>query len=99
MVDGDLSGALVTYVWGLGGRSWPSRDVEAVKDRYGDQALNLIPRIRAIFAAVDAAEVNWSSEGLLGAVSRIKALIRSTYPELNEDAIEAIGVEFSYTWR
>ncbi len=99
VVDDVLSEAVVTYVWGTQCRPWPSRDAEAVREKYGDLALDLVPRIQAIFALVDAMEVDWSSEDLNGAAHRIESLVRSMHPELGDDAIRAVGNQFAYCWK
>ncbi|WP_338178658.1 hypothetical protein [Jatrophihabitans sp.] len=99
MQDAKLSDALVTYVWGTGGRSWPSRDPEAVQIRFADDALDLVPRILAIFDLVDGAPPFWQTEDLATATDRIEGLVRDEHPELSDDAIRAIANQYSFTWK
>lgn len=93
--DEVLSRAVVVYVWGLGGRPWPSRDAESVVQAFGQQAPDLLSRIEAIFKSVDAAPANWAG-GLSAATERIEAMIRHAYPDLDDAAVHAIGNQFSY---
>jgi len=99
VIDTRLSRAIVVFVWGTHGRPWPSRDPEAVSAEYGDDALELVPRINAIFELVDAAPLDWSTEDLPAAIARIESLVRAAHPELDEAAIGAIGRQFAYNWR
>ena len=99
MVDETLSDAVLTYVWGTRGRPWPSRDAEAVRERYQGLAAGLIPRIEAIFTLGDATDVDWSVDDLKSAVDRIELLISTVHPELRGDAVRAIGDQFSYCWK
>jgi hypothetical protein len=96
--DEVLSRAVVIYVWGLSGRPCPSRDTEAVSQAFGEQALDLLPRIEAIFNRVDAVPASWSG-GLNAATDRIEAMIREAYPDLDDEAVRAIGNQFSYANR
>ena len=99
VIDAQLSRAIVISVWGTHGRPWPSRDTEAVGEEYGDDALDLIPRINGIFELVDKAPVDWSTEDLPAATERVESLVRAAHPELDEAAIRAIGLQFSYNWK
>jgi hypothetical protein len=96
--DAVLSRAVVIYVWGLNRRPWPSRDTEAVREAFGEQALDLMPRIGAIFDMVDAAPANWSG-GLNAATDRVETMVREAYPDLDDEAVRAIGDQFSYANR
>lgn len=98
MTDPLLSRAVVIYVWGLKDRPWPSRDTEAVRQAFGEQALDLLPRIQTIFEMVDGAPANWSG-GLNAAADRIEATVREAYPDLDDEAVRAIGNQFSYANR
>ena len=99
MRDVRLSEAILTYVWGTGERSWPSRDPEAVERTFGDETVDLLPRVLAVFALVDAAPTLWQTEDLTTATNRIEALVREQHPEFSDDAVRAIGNEYSFTWR
>jgi hypothetical protein len=83
------------YVSGLDRRPWPSRDTEAVRQAFGQQALDLLPHIQAIFAMVDGAPVNWSA-GLNAATDHVERIVREAYPDLDDEAVRAIGNQFSY---
>jgi hypothetical protein len=91
MSDAVLSRAVVIYVWGLNRRPWPSRDTEAVRQAFGEQALDLVPRIQAIFDMVDAAPANWS-RGLNAATKRIETIVREVYPDLDDRRSERSAI-------
>ena len=61
MIDARLSQAVVVYIHGgPEGRMYPSTSVEAVAAAFGDQALDLLPRIYAITSVVEAiSEAEW----------------------------------------
>jgi hypothetical protein len=97
--DTRLSLAVVSYVWGTGGRPWPSRDDEAVIAQFGREAANLLARVKAVFDLVDTLPLDWSSEDLPAATKRVESQVRLSHPELDDAAIRAVGAQFSYSWR
>ena len=103
MDSGTLSSAIVTYVWGLDRRPWPSRDRAAIAATYGPDAADVQDAIDAVFAVVDdpppVAPTDWDHEDLLTATRRIERILRAAYPELTDEAVRAVGGQFSYTWR
>jgi hypothetical protein len=98
MIEEELSGAVVVYVWGVESRPWPSRNPDEVRRRYGERAEVLIARIELIFAVVDAAPVDWNSD-LAAASMRVQRLVRRSFPELDAAAVHAVGAQFAYSWR
>jgi hypothetical protein len=99
VIDARLSEAVLTYVWGTGDRSWPSRDPEAVQRRFGEETSDFLPRVLAVFALVDATPPLWQTEDLMTATNRMEALVREQHPELSDDAVRAIGNEYHFAWK
>lgn len=96
---GTLSSAIVTYVWGRQHRSWPSRDRAAIQIEYGTRAQDIQRALDEVFAVVDSAPTDWAHEDLPTASRRIERLVRAAYPDLSDEAVRAVGQEFSYSWR
>lgn len=48
---------------------------------------------------VDSAAPYWSTEDLNAATDRIEAHLRAAHPELSDEAIHAIGNQYSYSWK
>jgi hypothetical protein len=99
MIDRELSGAVIAYVWGRPRRAWPGRDTTVVHELLGERADLVLGRIGAIFAVVDAAPLDWDAEDLCGASLRIHRLVHRGHPELDAEALHAIGAQFAYTWK
>lgn len=98
VIDETLSSAVVTYVCGTRGRPWPQGDVEAVKEKFGDESPDLIRRIEKILALVGPAPPG-PYEELSAYTDRIRQLVRSHHPELSDEAICAIGNLYAFGWK
>lgn len=103
MAESRLSEAVVIYVWGHA-RSlpYPSEHPDDVVAALGDDGLDLLPRIYAITSVVDSiSDAEWPTfPGSLSEMAhRIKAEVRKINPELDEEAVDAIGSWWAFNNR
>jgi len=100
--DARLSRAVLAYVWGLEGRSWPSRHPDATVRALGDEGLDLIPQVEAIFCFVDGISDAewWQFTGSLNEIAdSIEARVQAAYPQLSAEAVAAIGNQWAFGHR
>lgn len=97
-VDQTLSSAVLVYL-SVGRKPWPSRDAEGVETAFGDAALDLVPRIKAIEEEVYAKDPEWAAVSFDEAVSGVEAMLRETHPELTDQALMALVNAFAFDWR
>jgi putative intracellular protease/amidase len=97
--DRELGDAVVLYLmWGRS--SFPRHDPAAVMARFGNKkGGELIARVDALIGELFAVEVAWSEHTLVSGTDLATSRIRESHPELNEEAIKALGWEFSFAWR
>jgi hypothetical protein len=97
--DHELGDAVVLYLmWGRS--SFPRHDEGAVMARFGiEKGGELIARVDALIRELFAVEVAWSEHTLVSGTDLARSRIRESHPELNEEAITALGWEFSFAWR
>lgn len=96
MQDDVLSRAVVVFVWGNPCRGIPGSHPDAVRDVFGDQAENLLPRIDALLTEVGRVP---SDDDLAVFGRRIADSLRLSRPELTEEARKAFAAKFTYSWR
>jgi len=97
-VDRVLSSAVLVY-FSVGRVPWPHRDPEAVEAEFGNAALDLIPKIRAIEHEVYEKDPDWATTTYDDAVQGVGRLLRERHPELNDEAIKAFMTAFAYDWK
>jgi hypothetical protein len=97
-VDQALSIAVLTY-FSVGRKPWPHRDPEAVEADFGDAALDLVPRIKAIEDEVYAQEPDWATISYDEAVRAVGSMVRERQRELVDPAVQAFMTAFAYDWR
>jgi len=100
--DARLSRAVLAYVWGLAGRSWPSRDPDAIVGVLGDEGLDVTSRVEAIFRFVDGiSDAEWPqfAGSLKEMADSIEAKVQAAYPQLSAEAVAAIGNEWAFGHR
>jgi hypothetical protein len=91
---GGLSAEIVSeaiVLWTGRGRSgWPARDDKVLIQHYGDLGIELIPvveRLHSVFYESDA----WCTAPELGEAGNIAATrFRELYPQISEEAVEAL---------
>ena len=98
MVDDKLSQAIIEYL--AKGRSpFPRTDEAAVAAFAGDEAIDLLARVRAIVDEMMAIEVDWSVSTLSEGGRKAQAQMADRHPELSDDALAALYWAFTYNWR
>ena|SRR5437773_7362322 len=94
-----LSRAVIVYVWGSHGQPWPSRHPDAVKDRFGGEAAELLPRVEGIEREMHQDPRQWFAADEATTGGRVSQALRSRHPELTDEAIEALAAQFTYSYR
>jgi hypothetical protein len=98
VVDRELSRAVVVYLRGSG-LAWPSASPEAVAAELGAEAAErLMPRLRQLANEAVYWPVDWQNhiDDLGGAMRVVEDEISAAYPELDQDAISALGWQFAF---
>jgi hypothetical protein len=98
MVDKELSRAVVVYLRGKG-LAWPSASPEAVAKELGAEAADrLMPRLRQLADEAVYWPVDWQNHiDDLGSATRVvEDEISAAHPELDQDAVRALGWQFSF---
>jgi hypothetical protein len=98
MVDKELSRAVVVYLRGKG-LAWPSASPEAVAKELGAEAADrLMPRLRQLADEAVYWPVDWQNHiDDLGSAARVvEDEISAAHPELDQDAVRALGWQFSF---
>jgi hypothetical protein len=98
VVDRELSRAVVVYLRGSG-LAWPRSSPEAVAEELGAEAAErLMPRLRQLASEAVYWPVDWQNHiDDLGSATRVvEDEISAAHPELDQDAIGALGWQFSF---
>jgi len=98
VVDNELSRAVVVYLRGSG-LAWPHASPEAVAKELGAEAAErLMPRLRQFAKEAVYWPVDWQNhiDDLDSATRVVEDEIRAAYPELDQDAVSALGWQFSF---
>ena len=97
MVDRELSRAVVVYL--CDGSEWPAPSPEAVAAELGGTAAErLMPRLTQLENEAVHWPVDWQSHfnDLAGATRVVEDEISAAHPELDQDAISALGWIFAF---
>jgi hypothetical protein len=98
LVDEMKSRAVVVYL-SVGRSSFPHCDPEAVIETFGAEAAeSLMPYASAVASEVLNIWTDWSTHTLDSAGEEAAAQMRQRHPELDDEAIKALGWHFSYTY-
>jgi hypothetical protein len=98
VVDAELSRAVVVYIRGSG-LAWPHQSPEAVERELGAEAAErLMPRLRQLANEAVSWPVDWRNHvNDLGSATRVvEDEISAAHPDLDQDAISALGWQFSF---
>lgn len=96
MVDRELSRAVVAYLRGSG-LAWPRASPEAVAKELGPEAAErLMPRLRQLASEAVYWPVDWQNhiDDLGSATRAVEDETSAAHPELDQDAISALGWQF-----
>ena len=97
VVDQELSRAVVAYIRGSG-LAWPQRSPEAVVAAMGAEvAERLMPRLEQLADEAFYWPVDWHGRDLDAATSVVETEFAAAHPELDQEAVLALGWDFSYS--
>ncbi len=102
MNDHILNQAIVAYLGKAGSAAYPGKDeaaVTAVAEGANADPAELLARVRAIDAEFMGVKVDWESLSLEEGGDEAKRVMAARYPQLDEDALEALRWKFTYDWR
>lgn len=95
----ELNAAIVAYLqWRTSGV--PKRDAEAARAvaAKGDPEV-LLARVGGLVRECGRIEVDWSTHDLAEGAALARAQMASRYPELDDEALDALSWDFSYGWK
>jgi hypothetical protein len=96
VLDEDLSRAVVAYLRGSGS-GWPRESPEAVVKALGvEAAKHLVPRVQQLAREAVYWPVDWQQHDDVSAMRAVEHEIAEQYPQLDADAVSALGWHFSY---
>jgi hypothetical protein len=98
VVDDRLSRAIIEYL-AKGRSSFPKTDEAAVVAVAGNDAADMVVRVREIVDEMMAIEIDWSASSLFEGARTARATMGSRHPELSDEALDALHWMFSYSWR
>lgn len=94
-----LSKAIVLFI-GFGEAIAPHHDSARLVREFGAaEAAILEPKVRAILDELARIQVDWSKQTLLSAEQEVLAKMRARHPDLSEEALRALGWDFTFSWR
>jgi hypothetical protein len=91
-----LSEAVVVWM-GCGEGAWPRRDDDRVRERFGTaEAERLLPMVRHVELECWASNAHLTAAGLAEMATAAATFLRERFPDLRDDAVEA--VVWAYTF-
>src|SRR5438105_1681605 len=98
-VDAVKSRAVVLYL-SVGRASYPKHNPGALDSAFTPvEADELRGYVESLLTEMYALPVNWQMHSLLSGTYAVEAELRVRHPELSDDAIHALGWDFSYSWK
>ena len=95
----NLSQAVVLYL-GFGKSNVPLRDETSVVQKWGIPAgTDLVERVRVVADHANQLKIDWSMTDLPGAERVVHEAMSRRYPELSNEALDAIAWKFTFDWR
>ena len=99
MIDPLLSRCLLAFV-GTPGRLDPRSPEERVVEIAPHEALDLLPRVKAIVDEVYSAEPSlWQSNSTLEMGAQVETFVTARHPELSPEAVDALANNFCFDWK
>ena len=99
MVNVQFSEAVMAYV-GIAGRFDARPPEDRVAEALGDDALDIVPRIKAMLDDMYSAEPPlWNYPDIAEVGRRAESWLRAQHPELSDAAIRAVTNRFCFNWR
>ncbi len=98
-VDRDLSEAIVLYV-GYEVENCPRLDRSRLVPKFGEmRASECELRVKSLLAELGRIEVNWAAHDLVSGSALARDALHTRFPELSEQALDALEWKFSYDWK
>ena len=95
----DLSKAVTLYI-GFGLESWPMRDRKRIFQEFGDvHGAELKLQVDALLRETGGIAIDWSAHSLASAGDMIEKVMHLRHPELSDDAIRALGWDYTFSMR
>lgn len=93
MVDEELSGAVIDFVWGVPRKSWPTcRATSLSKDQS-----RFLPAIEAAQRTANTVPPDWGS--LPEAHRLVSEIVHHEHPELSDEAVAALANAYCHAWK
>ena len=86
---------MITYL-SVGRSPFPHGDPEYLAEVFGAEAETLLPYVEGLSSEIMAVEIDWTAHTLDSATELAMTATRIRHPELSDEAIEALGWNFSY---
>jgi hypothetical protein len=97
LTDDEKSRAVVDY---FGRGSFPRANPAAVIAEFGRRkGAELTAYVESILEEFSAIETDWTTHTLATGTHAAISLMRDAHPELSDEALHALGWEFSWSWR
>jgi hypothetical protein len=95
----DLSKAIVLFLQYGSARS-PRSDVESVIAEFGRTGgLSILAHVHSVIEELNSIKVDWQVYSLVSAGKMVRGEMHKRYPELSEDALNALEWKFTFDWR
>ena len=99
MVDVLKSRAVLLYL-SVGRESYPKHAPDALGIAFGRrESEELRGYVEGLLTEMYAIPVDWQMHSLLSGTAAVEAEMRGRHPELSNEAIHALGWDFSYSWK
>lgn len=94
-----LSRALVAYL-GYGIDRFPKEDMSRLISTFGEElSTKLRPQVQEILAELGQLKPNWEVHTLESSGAWAKQEMKKRHPNLDNDALDALGWTFTWWWR
>jgi len=98
VADDPKSQAILIYL-NRGRSPFPRSDASAVIHAFPAKGVELAAYAEGVRSELRSLPVDWSSETYEQACERVESEVARRHPELNREAIDAIGWAFCYDWK
>ncbi|GAA4637784.1 hypothetical protein GCM10023196_093000 [Actinoallomurus vinaceus] len=88
---------MIVYL-SVGRSPFPHADPEHLAEIFGDEAERLLPYVKELSSEIMTIEIDWSTHTLDSATEMAMTQMRKRHPELSDEAIEALGWSFGYSY-
>lgn len=98
-VDRELSDAIVLYV-GYEVSNCPRLERSRLIPKFGEvRASDVELRVKSLLTELGSIEVDWATHDLVSGSAVARDAMHTRFPELSEQALDALEWKFSYDWK